>query len=87
MSEGITVYDPVIASDIALRLRVHQSAVSNWINRYGDFPRPVLMLGPNRTTWIWEWSHIVAFTTENNLPGGPMRRNPDRWDNNGEVGA
>lgn len=55
----MTVYDPVAACDIADRLGVTRSTVSNWQTRYTDFPRPVFTVAHG--TRIWDWADVVAW--------------------------
>jgi len=48
-------------SEIAARAGVVRSAVTNWVERYDDFPAPVadLHCGP-----IYWWPHVAAWLRE-----------------------
>lgn len=47
-------------SEIAERSEVSKQAVTNWVARYSDFPRPIVILasGP-----VFYWRDVVAWLT------------------------
>lgn len=58
--KSILVNDPVSVTDIATRLGVRATAVSNWRQRHSDFPKPVFMVA-NSQIAVWEWAPVALW--------------------------
>lgn len=54
-------------SDIADRVFVGRPAVSQWIQRYPDFPEPLIAV-EGRTFGIYWWPDVQAWLKENDMP-------------------
>lgn len=57
MAEPVTLVEPVATADIAERLGVTSSAVSNYKRRDPNFPEPVLIIAKG-TVEVFEWSEV-----------------------------
>lgn len=53
-------FEPVGVGDIATRLKVGKSAVSNWLAKHPDFPAPLFVVG-NGLTHVFDWAEVSAW--------------------------
>lgn len=53
-------FDPVSAADVADRLGVSTTVVSNWQARHPDFPAPIFTVGRGRTH-VWHWPDVKQY--------------------------
>jgi predicted DNA-binding transcriptional regulator AlpA len=70
-------FEPVGVGDIAERLAVGRSTVSNWLTRHPDFPSPLFVVGKG-LIHVFDWSEVEQWAEEHNKTAPPKEELHDR---------
>jgi hypothetical protein len=57
-------FEPVGVGDIATRLKVGKSTISNWLTRHADFPAPLFVVG-NGLIHVFDWHEVEDWAERN----------------------